>query len=131
VSGARQVAAWRHNFSKSAGHRQRHDSQVEIGIIDLRQFDWTQPLRCVDLRRESDGSLESGMKRSIVAGEPWAQPRADCAVHTHAICAALDQDELREVEQLGHRLQCRPNEPVFTQEEIVVVLEGVNSGLAV
>ena len=46
-----------------------------------------------------------------------------------AICAALDQNELRELEQLGHRLQYRPNEPVFTQEEIVTscynVLEGV------
>jgi hypothetical protein len=61
------------------------------------------PLRCVDLRRDRM-SPESGMKRSIVAGEPWAQSCADCAVRTHAICAALDQDELRELEQPGHRL---------------------------
>jgi CRP/FNR family transcriptional regulator len=69
------------------------------------------------------------MTRSIVVSEPWAQPCADCAVRTHAICAALDHDELRELEQLGHRLQYRPNDPVFTQEEIVTscynVLEGV------
>jgi CRP/FNR family transcriptional regulator, anaerobic regulatory protein len=61
--------------------------------------------------------------------EPCAQPCPDCTVRPYAICAALDQDELRQLEQLGHRLQYRPNEPVFTQEEIVTscynVLEGV------
>lgn len=69
------------------------------------------------------------MKRSIVGSEPCAQPCADCTVRSHAICAALDQEELRDLEQLGDRLQYRPNEPVFTQEEIVTscynVLEGV------
>ena len=69
------------------------------------------------------------MKRSIVGGEPCAQTCADCTVRPLAICAALDQDELRVLEQLGHRLQYRPNEPVFTQEEIATscynVLEGV------
>ena len=69
------------------------------------------------------------MKRTIVAGESCAQPCADCTVRVHAICAALEQDELRELEQLGQRLQYRPNEPVFTQEEIAGscynVLEGV------
>ncbi len=69
------------------------------------------------------------MKRSIVGGEPRVQPCADCTVRPLAICAALDQEELRDLEQIGHRLQYRPNEPVFTQEEIVSscynVLEGV------
>jgi CRP/FNR family transcriptional regulator len=69
------------------------------------------------------------MKRSIVGGEPCAQPCTDCTVRPHAVCAALDQDELRQLDQLGHRLRYRPNEPVFTQEEIVTscytVLEGV------
>ena len=69
------------------------------------------------------------MKRSIVGSDPCAQPCADCTVRPQAICVALDQDELRQLEQLGHRLQYRPNEPVFTQEEIVTscynVLEGV------
>jgi CRP/FNR family transcriptional regulator, anaerobic regulatory protein len=69
------------------------------------------------------------MKRSVVAGEARAQPCADCAVRAHAICAALELDELRLLEQLGQRLRYRPNEPVFTQEEIAVscynVLEGV------
>ena len=62
-------------------------------------------------------------------GEPCAQPCVDCAVRPHAICAALDQDELRDFKQLGYRLQYRPNESVFTQEEIATscynVLEGV------
>jgi hypothetical protein len=39
------------------------------------------------------------------SASPWAQSCADCAVRTHAICAPLDQDELRELEQPGHRLQ--------------------------
>jgi CRP/FNR family transcriptional regulator, anaerobic regulatory protein len=69
------------------------------------------------------------MKRSVFGDEACAQPCADCTVRPHAICAALDQDELRQLEQLGHRLQFRPNEPVFTQEEIVTscynLLEGV------
>jgi CRP/FNR family transcriptional regulator len=50
-------------------------------------------------------------------------------VRPHAICAALEPDELRELEQLGQRLQYRPNEPVFTQEDVAAscfnVLEGV------
>jgi CRP/FNR family transcriptional regulator len=69
------------------------------------------------------------MKRFIVGSESYAQPCADCTVRAHAICAALDQEELSDLERLGHRLQYRPNEPVFTQEEIVTscynVLEGV------
>ena len=56
------------------------------------------------------------MKRTIVADEPCAQPCADCTVRAHAICAALEQDELRELEQLGQRLQYRPHEPVFTRK---------------
>jgi len=69
------------------------------------------------------------MKRSIAGGEPCVQSCADCTVRPRSICAALDQDELRQLEQLGHRLQYRSNEPVFNQEEIVTscynVLEGV------
>jgi len=69
------------------------------------------------------------MKKIVVAGQPCADPCADCAVRPHAICAALDQDELRDLEQLGQRLRYRPNEPVFSQEEIATscfnVLEGV------
>ena len=69
------------------------------------------------------------MKKPVVAGHPDTQPCADCAVRPYAICAALEQDELRRLEQLGQRLQYRPNEPVFTQEEIATscynVLEGV------
>jgi len=69
------------------------------------------------------------MKRSIVGGEPIAQPCTDCTVRAHAICAALELDELRELEQLGHRLRYRPHETVFTQEDIATscynLLEGV------
>jgi CRP/FNR family transcriptional regulator len=69
------------------------------------------------------------MKRSVPGDEACAQPCADCTVRPHAICAALDLDELHQLEQLGHRLQYRPNEPVFSQEEIVTscynLLEGV------
>ena len=69
------------------------------------------------------------MKRSFVGDQACEQSCAECAVRPHAICAALDQDELRQFEQLSHRLQYRPNEPVFSQEEIVTscynVLEGV------
>jgi CRP/FNR family transcriptional regulator len=69
------------------------------------------------------------MKRSVPGDDACAQSCADCAVRPHAICAALDQDELRQLEQLGHRLQYRLNEPVFSQEEIVTscynLLEGV------
>ena len=69
------------------------------------------------------------MKRVIVAGQSDMPPCADCAVRPHAICAALEPDELRELEQFGQRLQYRPNEPVFTQEEIATscynLLEGV------
>lgn len=39
-------------------------------------------------------------------------------MRVHAICAALEQNELRELEQLGQRLQYRPRDPVFTQEDI-------------
>lgn len=69
------------------------------------------------------------MKRSIFGGEPCTQPCADCTMRPLAICATLDQEELRELEQLGHRLRYRPNEAVFTQEEVVTscynLLEGV------
>lgn len=69
------------------------------------------------------------MKRHVVGAEVCAQSCEDCAVRPHAVCAALDFDELRQLEQLGHRLQYRSNEAVFGQEEIVQscynVLEGV------
>lgn len=69
------------------------------------------------------------MKRSVVVGEACAQPCADCTVRPHAICAALDRDELRQLEQIGHHFQYRPNESVFSQEEIAIscynLLEGV------
>ncbi len=69
------------------------------------------------------------MKRVVVAGQPDMPPCADCTVRPHAICAALEQDEMRLLEQLGQRLQYRPGEPVFTQEEIATssynLLEGV------
>lgn len=69
------------------------------------------------------------MKRSVVGGEPCAQPCADCSVRPHAICAALDRNELRQLEQIGHHFQYRPNEPVFSQEEIATscynLLDGV------
>ncbi len=69
------------------------------------------------------------MKRSVVSGESCAQPCADCTVRSHPICAVLDQDELRQFKQLGHRLRYRSNESVFSQEEAVTscynVVEGV------
>lgn len=69
------------------------------------------------------------MKRSVVVGEACAQTCADCTVRPHAICAALDRDELRQLEQIGHHFQYRPNESVFSQEEIAIscynLLEGV------
>jgi hypothetical protein len=57
------------------------------------------------------------MKRSVVGDQACEQSCAECAVRAHGICAALDPDELRQLEQLGHRLQYRPNEPVFSREE--------------
>jgi CRP/FNR family transcriptional regulator, anaerobic regulatory protein len=69
------------------------------------------------------------MKKVVVAGQADAQPCADCVVRPLAICAALEQDDLRQLERLGQRFQYRPNEPVFTQEEIATscynLLEGV------
>jgi CRP/FNR family transcriptional regulator len=69
------------------------------------------------------------MKKVVVAGQTDTQPCADCVVRPLAICAALDLDELRQLEQLGQRLLYRSNEPVFTQEEIATscynLLEGV------
>lgn len=69
------------------------------------------------------------MKKIVVTNHSDLQPCADCAVRPRAICAALEQDELRQLEQIGQRLQYRSNEPVFTQEEIATscynVLEGV------
>lgn len=69
------------------------------------------------------------MKRHVVGNEVCAQSCADCAVRPHAVCAALDDDELRQLEQLGHRQHYRSNEAVFGQEEIVLscynLLEGV------
>src|ERR1700687_1415390 len=86
------------------------------------------PLRCARILHLGR-PLESCMKKSAVGAQSCAQPCADCTVRLFAICAALDQDELRELEQLGHRFQYRPNETVFNQEEIATscynLLEGV------
>jgi CRP/FNR family transcriptional regulator len=69
------------------------------------------------------------MMKSVVAGQPCSQSCADCTVRPYAICAALEPAELCELEQLGQRLRYRPNEPVFTQEEVATscynLLEGV------
>jgi CRP/FNR family transcriptional regulator len=69
------------------------------------------------------------MKKVVVAGQTDTQSCADCMVRPFAICASLEQDELCQLEQLGQRLQYRPNEPVFSQEEIASfcynLLEGV------
>jgi hypothetical protein len=119
---------------QSAGRRRKGTIlESKSVMIDLNQFDQGQSVK---MRRSAAripsnpwAPLEWGMKRSIVAGATSAQPCADCTVRPHAICAALEREELRELEQLGHRLQYRPNEPVFTQEEIAIscynVLEGV------
>jgi len=68
------------------------------------------------------------MKRSI-AGEYCEQPCTDCTVRSHAICAALDEDALRELGSFSHVLQYRPNEPVFSQDEIVTSCYNVREGV--
>ena len=69
------------------------------------------------------------MKRAEVGGVASVQSCADCAVRPHAICAALDCAELRELDQIGHQSQYRAKEPVFFQEDIATscynLLEGV------
>jgi CRP/FNR family transcriptional regulator len=69
------------------------------------------------------------MKPTLVASRPNAQPCVDCTVRPFAICAALEHDELRDLEHLGHHVHFRPNEAVFVQEEMVTsyynLLEGV------
>jgi CRP/FNR family transcriptional regulator, anaerobic regulatory protein len=86
------------------------------------------PLRCARIPHLGR-PLESCMKKSADGAQSCAQPCADCTVRLLTICAALDQDELRELEHLGHHFQYQANETVFTQEEIAAscynLLEGV------
>src|ERR1700674_1525074 len=86
------------------------------------------PLRCARVPHLGR-PLESCMKKSADGAQSCAQPCADCTVRLLTICAALDQDELRELEHLGHHFQYQANETVFTQEEIAAscynLLEGV------
>ena len=69
------------------------------------------------------------MKVSLVAREPNGQGCIDCAVRRSSICAALDQAELRELDDLGRHVQFVSRETVFAQEELTTsfynLLEGV------
>jgi CRP/FNR family transcriptional regulator len=69
------------------------------------------------------------MKVHLAAGRLSADPCADCAVRSFAICAVLERHELRELEQLGQHIHYKANETMFAQEEAATsycnLLEGV------
>lgn len=69
------------------------------------------------------------MKRILTGTEACAQSCLECMVRPHAVCAALDHNELQFFDQLGERQRYQPDEPVFRQEQAVLscynVLEGV------
>ena len=69
------------------------------------------------------------MKNPVAGGRSVAQPCAECSVRPLAICAALEQSDLQELEQLGHHVRFKPGQAVFAQDDAAAfcynLLEGV------
>jgi CRP/FNR family transcriptional regulator, anaerobic regulatory protein len=69
------------------------------------------------IRLRHGPTLERQMKTSLVANEPNQQACIDCAVRGIAVCAALDQTELKELGHLGRHVGFTSRETVFAQGE--------------
>ncbi len=69
------------------------------------------------------------MTMSLVAGEPYEHPCAECTVRGLSVCAALDKAGLRELAHLGRHVHLKAGETVFAQEEMTTsfynLIEGV------
>jgi hypothetical protein len=66
---------------------------------------------------------ELSMKFSPVAVGPKQQSCSDCSIRRLSICALLDQDEMREIEDLVRHVRFAACETVFAQEDNDVVLQ--------
>ncbi|MBS0529417.1 MAG: helix-turn-helix domain-containing protein [Proteobacteria bacterium] len=69
------------------------------------------------------------MKSSLPAGQLEELLCIDCAVRRSGICAALDPDELQELDRLGRHVHFQSRATVFAQEELATsfynLIEGV------
>jgi CRP/FNR family transcriptional regulator len=68
------------------------------------------------------------MKISLVEGEP-DRPCADCSIRQFNLCAALDNIELRELEQIGRNVRFARCETVFAQEELTTSFYNLIDGV--
>jgi CRP/FNR family transcriptional regulator len=68
------------------------------------------------------------MKISLAASESDEQLCADCAVRPLGVCAALDRDELRELDRLGRHVHFAARETVFAQEELTTSFYNLREG---
>ena len=69
------------------------------------------------------------MKISLAASESNEQLCADCAVRPLGVCAALDRDELRELDHLGRHVHFAARETVFAQEELTTSFYNLREGV--
>ena len=67
------------------------------------------------------------MKISLVAGA--GQACSACSVRQFNVCAALDNSEQHELEQLGHHARFTPGQTVFAQEELMTSVYNVLDGV--
>jgi len=65
----------------------------------------------------------------LAASEANEQLRADCAVRSLSVSAALDRAELRELDHLGRHLHFAPRETVFAQEELTTYFYNLREGV--
>jgi CRP/FNR family transcriptional regulator len=69
------------------------------------------------------------MNISPIASEANEQLCADCAVRSLGACAALDCDELRELDQRGRHSHFIPRQTVFVQEELATSFYNLREGV--
>jgi CRP/FNR family transcriptional regulator len=69
------------------------------------------------------------MNISLVASEANEQICADCAARPLGVCAALNPDELRELDHLGHHVRFIPRQTVFAQEELTTSFYNLREGV--
>ena len=69
------------------------------------------------------------MNISLAASEANEPICADCAARPLGVCAALNPDDLRELDHLGHHVCFMPRQTVFAQEELTTSFYNLREGV--
>jgi len=69
------------------------------------------------------------MMISRATDEPGGRPCSECSIRWLTVCAALGDDDLRELEHLSRHMHFSPGETVFAEEEMTTSFYNLQSGV--